>query len=43
MKDSALDETITKYSPDFIFAIEYFTEMINQKLSDYHGEQTHKS
>lgn len=43
MEDSALDETIRKYSPDFISAIEYFTEMMNQKLSNYHGEQTHES
>ena len=42
MEDSALDETIKKYSPDFISAIEYFTEMMNQKLSEYHGEQTHE-
>lgn len=43
IEDSALAQTITEYSPDFISAIEYFTEMMNQKLSDYHGEQTHES
>ncbi|MDO4438937.1 MAG: MarR family transcriptional regulator [Eubacteriales bacterium] len=42
MEDSSFAQTTAKYSDDFIFAIEYFTEMMSQKLSYYHGEKTNE-
>ncbi|MBS5145185.1 MAG: MarR family transcriptional regulator [Butyricicoccus pullicaecorum] len=43
MEDAAIQQTIEKYASDFISAIEYFTDVMNQKLNDYTGEKQHES
>lgn len=42
MEEAAINQTIEKYSPDFIDAIEYFTDVMNKKLNDYLGEKQHE-
>lgn len=42
MEEDAINHTFEKYSPDFIDAIEYFTDTMNKKLEDYLGEKQHE-